>query len=148
MYIGGLHLAGCWLGLIFDPEYRGRFFLRNVDKILPDQHHIPEYIILHTQQSEKLKSGTSVYMFSANTDNTRQDGLFCSLSIESTVLSVPFYCIFCYLFWPSDIGLALEVANLNCYVFITGNPYYSYEEYFVRHNRTRRSAICVDNCSS
>jgi hypothetical protein len=38
-YMDGLHLAGCWLG---------NFFLRNVDELLPDQHHFEEYIILHT----------------------------------------------------------------------------------------------------
>lgn len=127
-----------------------QFFFRNIDELLPDQHHIQQYIILHTHQSDKLNPGTSVYIFSANTDNHVVERGFLSSVHRINCLaffSVPFYCIFCYLFWPSDIGLALEVANLKLLCFITGNSYYSYEEYFVRHNRTRWSVICADNCS-
>jgi hypothetical protein len=31
-----LFIASCFLGLLFDPEYRGGTFLRNVSQLLPD----------------------------------------------------------------------------------------------------------------
>jgi hypothetical protein len=93
---GTIHgwLTSCWLlaWLNLRPWWWRQFFPPKCQWT-----SIPEYITLHAHQSEKLKSGTSVYIFSENTNNhvvgwgfpSSVHRINCPVSFP-----VPFYCIF------------------------------------------------------